>query len=1809
MIMRKKLLFLTAMLFCFTVFSHASLYPELGESTKSGSYYTFPEAKVFDDNPATDRAFVIRIMFTRGVETGDEIVLPGTLPSGWLENGNSTKFVRMIDIASGATAVDVQQFLREIKVSVAAGKKGHAIMVMLSESSDDAGRLVYYSSEEGHWYEYVAEQKQPVGSPGYPYGQPYEWWEAYNHAIDRTFMGMRGYLAVITSAAENTFIFSVSSGKMGWIGGTRGDIRTVLHSDGVHLTGKPSWNGNGNQSGFLNYWYWACGPEWDWTKHSGNNWQGDPSSAIFYNKAKVSDATENPGTSVAYDYAAFGSNQPDNAVNAAGSPEGENYLHLGLGGGIGWNDYGVYGLHPSGPSSNQTIVGSIVEYDGYINAPTASALVGYKSEKNASINGVYNNGTATNPVQVVYGDEILYEITAVNSSDINTFVNVVDMLPEGLEIVSISDGGDQYPTYYYDEATDSYIDGIEIYWNIDVPVEGQKVVSYIAKPSPLATNVMKNTALVRSGNPPAEMRSWDGGAQYFSQTDTTYHKGAVATVKFHAAIGGSLSNAGDQIVDYGQHPNTGVIVSKDPGYDFIGWEYPAYTSLKGESKSAGSNIMEYTSIAVYGNMELTADFKLIDYNISYDLKGGTAGSPANPTQYTVITPDFTLSNPTKVGYEFTGWTGSNGSTPQMTVTITQGSTEDKSYVANWKPTEYTITYIENGGVLPTTNPTKYTIESATITLDPPTRLGYSFVNWTIVSDAAGVTIAPGQTIPNGTYGNLTCTPNWSIITYTIDYTLDGGTDPGNPATYVITDLPITLQNTAKTGWSFKGWTGSNGSTPQRNLVIPVNTIGNLNYTANWTEDDYMIDYDYAGGIAPAVSNPASYKYADIPFSIVNEPTRIAYSFTGWTGSNGTVPQTPVNVPNGTTGDLTYTANWNPLNYSITYDGNGGTEPASNPNVYNVETPDITLAPSVRVGYTFNGWAITSNAAGVTVPTGVLIATGTYGDLHCVAQWTKDTYTIAYDYAGGVGNTTPNPVSYDVEILPITLNPPTRLGYTFVDWTITSVDPIIIPNGNIIPASTTGNLTCVANWSAINYTISYTYDGGVPPSTPNPNGYTVADLPLAIVNQPTKSGHTFVGWTGSNGSVPETAVTVPVNTTGNLTYDAKWSFQFADDTIVSCAPPVALSSGHDGLDYVWILPDGSSKTTANIQALTSGRYILRTNYGSMVTADTIYVQYAFEGNVEIKNISVNGPKVGKQQLFTVIMNPGLTNVTYQWTLNGGVPATSTADTVAVVYNTAGKKQISVKVTVTLGSLICDKILTFELDIFDKGRNFFVDQNAHGEADGSSWQDAYLRVQDALAKATEGDCIWVAAGEYTPPAGSSFQLTRDSIEIYGGFGAWEEYLSERNFAKNPTILRGSGSSVIINSNAGSKARWDGFIVEGGTATQGGGIFNSKSSLTIANCIIRGNTADEGAGIYSSIGNPVLYNVEISGNTAADGAAMYNNSANPKLTNVTISGNRANIGGGLYNVNSNPRILNTIIWGNKAGRFSNVANDLSDPYYHYSIIGDSQINGSWDDNMGSNGGNNTATGPLFKINGFDEKGNMQMGNYQIGASSIAKDRGLNRYVYDISVRWGTNLQSLSETSYLSALPYDLAYNERVINERVDIGAYEHGSITVDPVVMREVQLPYVEGLILDPGPGKHYVRSQSDFVFTVSTVLRNNSLDNLDIKTGNELRDKEGIKMVKNEDGSVTVTIMRVTEPLMITINGVSPTSTDSFEGENVWSYRRNVVVETGKSSEVRIYDMTGKLFLQQKVDAGETIIPLSQGFFTVQLNDRVYKVIIK
>ena len=105
-------------------------------------------------------------------------------------------------------------------------------------------------------------------------------------------------------------------------------------------------------------------------------------------------------------------------------------------------------------------------------------------------------------------------------------------------------------------------------------------------------------------------------------------------------------------------------------------EYTVYYKVEGDGNH---NNTDAASIKAY-----------IDYTITYDLDGGSVAS-ANPTRYNETTATFTLTNPTRTGYDFTGWTGTGLIYPEMEVTIPEGSAGNRSYTATWE----TINFEEN----------------------------------------------------------------------------------------------------------------------------------------------------------------------------------------------------------------------------------------------------------------------------------------------------------------------------------------------------------------------------------------------------------------------------------------------------------------------------------------------------------------------------------------------------------------------------------------------------------------------------------------------------------------------------------------------------------------------------------------------------------------------------------------------------------------------------------------------------------------------------------------------------------------------------------------------------------------------------------------------------------------------------------------------------------------------------------------------------------------------------------------------------------
>ena len=133
------------------------------------------------------------------------------------------------------------------------------------------------------------------------------------------------------------------------------------------------------------------------------------------------------------------------------------------------------------------------------------------------------------------------------------------------------------------------------------------------------------------------------------------------TITFDTAGGSAIAPITQ---DYG----TAITAPADPtrnGYTFVGWSPALPATMPAE------------------NMTVTAQWRVNRYTITYDLDRGTADD--NPTGYTVETETFTLKNPTRPGYIFSGWSGT-GLTGEdnLTVTIPKGSTGNRSYTAHWR---------------------------------------------------------------------------------------------------------------------------------------------------------------------------------------------------------------------------------------------------------------------------------------------------------------------------------------------------------------------------------------------------------------------------------------------------------------------------------------------------------------------------------------------------------------------------------------------------------------------------------------------------------------------------------------------------------------------------------------------------------------------------------------------------------------------------------------------------------------------------------------------------------------------------------------------------------------------------------------------------------------------------------------------------------------------------------------------------------------------------------------------------------------------
>lgn len=371
----------------------------------------------------------------------------------------------------------------------------------------------------------------------------------------------------------------------------------------------------------------------------------------------------------------------------------------------------------------------------------------------------------------------------------------------------------------------------------------------------------------------------------------------------------------------------------------------------------------------------------------------------------------------------------------------------------------------------------------------------------------------------------------------------------------------------------------------------------------------------------------------------------------------------------------------------------------------------------------------------------------------------------------------------------------------------------------------------------------------------------------------------------------------------------------------------------------------------------------------------------------------------------------------------------------------------------------------------GDILYVDADAGGSNDGSSWANAYTELQTALGAASNGAEIWIAEGTYKPttPSGraATFQL-KSGVGVYGGFSGNELLRSARDWGAHPVILSGdigtagvktdNSYNVVTGSGVDNTSRIDGVVITGGyadgvgTHDKGGGLQITGGSPVVANVNFIDNWAsNHGAGMSTQLtgSEPLVFNCTFSGNGTNFNGAMANLwYANTTVVNSTFTGNTGGNAGGIVNLDNGASVMrNVIFWGNGGQEILLHNNGTID--IQYSIVkGDPVYTGTGNKNED----------PLFvDADGPDDTFGTLDDDLRLSAGSPAADAGDNGAVpSDVSDMDGNG--NTSET-----VPLDMAVSSRFVNVPltdtgsgsapiVDMGAYEQYNVGLLPIIMAQ-------------------------------------------------------------------------------------------------------------------------------------------------------------
>ncbi len=527
------------------------------------------------------------------------------------------------------------------------------------------------------------------------------------------------------------------------------------------------------------------------------------------------------------------------------------------------------------------------------------------------------------------------------------------------------------------------------------------------------------------------------------------------TIKFYPGKSTDTMTMDDQTLTYNEETNLRECQFQAPaGLKFGGWvTYDTFSYSSDDDLTP-----EYANKQSVNNLTTVNDAVIKLYaiwinkdrcNIIYMIDGEevTGLSPASflPSQsVTLPTADTDTTHLTRTGYSFSGWFEDPGYNSATAITGWSGGEkeDDITLYGKFEAIPYTITYEGlgtdwNWASGYTAYPSSYTIADV-VSLPASEKVNkdyYHLYGWYF--DSALTQPATGGW-EEGKTGDVTLYGMWDLNEYVINYELNdqlyagsksasqANNDGNTTGNFTIESSPITFANPTRPGYTFKGWYSDSSFAAGTEITSITPGTGSTQAHADctlyakWAIDTLYIHFNEPDSTMIPTLSVIEFNVEDDEQNLATiKPTKDGYDFGGWyLDSSYTGSAITKIIPGCDSGQYSENvdlyAKWNLLEYTVTYNVNGGD--SIDAGTYSVESP-LTLPTPTKAGSYFNGWYTSSDFSTTPYSAGteLTLSEAKILDGDSDGYYDKEISLYAKWSSAGVNVTVQNPADGDLKV--------------------------------------------------------------------------------------------------------------------------------------------------------------------------------------------------------------------------------------------------------------------------------------------------------------------------------------------------------------------------------------------------------------------------------------------------------------------------------------------------------------------------------------------------------------------------------------------------------------------------------------------------------------------------------------------------------------------------------------------------------------------------------------------------------------------------